>query len=435
MDRQQSLLVPNNFGLIRCAANLGKPQFNTTAIVCQPAKVVALQGSSGTPMSNAEEDSNKGSSTSRISMGKILPFGTGLANPDAHNLFLAAVIDSRPLPAHQALPSATVRSGGAGVNTPRNGRYVHESPIIRGADESQGRALGLHLDECRHCSPESSFEVLVGQTAKRAGVEPRALAVRTLLHLPRLASHGGWLTKSQVQRELTIQAKRLRGDVEGARRHVPVTRFLLSELLFEQTDTSRAAPVLNALHYLRSARPGSLYFAMVDPIERLPVCLCSVSPLEWKCVARQIRSMSRIPQEKVWDVSRVYSVNDSPRNVISTLLSRVRSYFKHNMPEVDLLVTAVDPNLGFTGASYRAANWQQWMTVKARPYLYENCRYVSPRQLRERYGTANLTMLQNRYPTRFQMSRAALLDSMIYCGCVKGKTKIILVQDRRQLHR
>ena len=46
-------------------------------------------------------------------------------------------------------------------------------------------------------------------------------------------------------------------------------------------------------------------------------------------------------------------------------------------PPADLLVTAVDPNLGFTGCSYRAANWQQWMTVKARPYLYENGRYVS----------------------------------------------------------
>ena len=59
------------------------------------------------------------------------------------------------------------------------------------------------------------------------------------------------------------------------------------------------------------------------------------------------------------------------------------------------------------------------MTVKARLYLYENRRYVSPRQLRERYGTANLTVLQDKYPNRFRMSGAALLDSMIYGCCVK----------------
>ena len=75
------------------------------------------------------------------------------------------------------------------------------------------------------------------------------------------------------------------------------------------------------------------------------------------------------------------------------------------------------------------------MTVKARLYLYENRRYVSPRQLRERYGTANLTVLQDKYPNRFRMSGAALLDSMIYGCCVKGGAEIMFVQDRRQLRR
>ena len=50
------------------------------------------------------------------------------------------------------------------------------------------------------------------------------------------------------------------------------------------------------------------------------------------------------------------------------------------------------------------------MTVKDRLYPYENRRYVSPRQLRERCGIANLTVLQNKYLNRFQMSGAALLD-------------------------
>jgi hypothetical protein len=100
-----------------------------------------------------------------------------------------------------------------------------------------------------------------------------------------------------------------------------------------------------------------------------------------------------------------------------------------------LLVTAVDPNLGFTGCSYRAANWQQWMTVRARPYFYENGRYVSPRQLRERYGTANLIELEAEFPGRFQKSRVRLLDSMIYCSTLNGGTRVVLAQDMRRLHR
>ena len=95
----------------------------------------------------------------------------------------------------------------------------------------------------------------------------------------------------------------------------------------------------------------------------------------------------------------MFSVDGAPRNAISALLSKVRTYFRRNMPKVGLLVTAVDPNLEFfTGCSYRAANWQQWMTVRARPYLYDNGRYVTPRQLLERYGTASLIELQAKYP-------------------------------------
>jgi hypothetical protein len=110
-------------------------------------------------------------------------------------------------------------------------------------------------------------------------------------------------------------------------------------------------------------------------------------------------------------------------------------YVRHNMPSVELLVTAIDPNLGFTGCSYRAANWQQWMTVKARPYLYENRRYITPRQLRERFGTANLGKLQFKHPGIFEKSKVSLLDSMIYCNRVNGATEVVPAEYRPRLHR
>jgi hypothetical protein len=271
--------------------------------------------------------------------------------------------------------------------------------------------------------------------ACRVGVEPRALAVRALLHLPRTASYKGWISTWQVQRELRISAQRLRTDALGVRSKVPVGRFLLRDLIFEEIDSSRAVPVLTALHYLRSTRPGSRYFALVDPVERLPVSLCSLSPLQWTCVANQIRAEFNIPPQRVWDISRLYSVDGAPANAISSLLSKARIYLRQNMSFAELIVTAVDPNLSFRGCSYRAANWQQWMTVKARPYLYENGRYVSPRQLRERYATASLAELQAKYPGRFEQSRARLLDTMIYCSSVKGETKVVPAQEIRRLHR
>jgi hypothetical protein len=328
-----------------------------------------------------------------------------------------------------------VRSEELVLNAPGGQQHRGSCLLGSGGQPAADADSPLHLDECRTFSPASTFGALAGQVARRSGVEPRALAVRTLLHLPRIASYNGWIRRWQAERELRISAERLRRDARAARNYLPVEKFSLRELAFELIDPYRAVPVLTSLHYLHSIRPHSVYFALVDPIERLPVSLCSVSPLEWKCVGSQLWTRFSIRPERVWDITRVYSADAAPANAISLLLSRVRVYFRRNVPSADLLVTAVDPNLGFTGGSYRAANWQQWMTVQARPYLYECGRYVSPRQLRERFGTSSLVELQAKYPGRFQSSRVRLLDSMIYCCSVSGETKIVPAQERRRLHR
>jgi hypothetical protein len=342
--------------------------------------------------------------------------------------------DCPTLPKGSNLPR--VRSGELVLDARWEELHRSVSRGIGAVDQSAaGVGSRLHLDDCRSFSPASSFGALVREAACRADVEPRALAVRVLLHLPRVASHEGWVTRSQAQRELRINAERLRCDVRAARSHVPIDSFSLRELAFEKIDSSRALPLLESLHYLRSARQGSLYFALVDPINRLPVSLCSVSPLEWKRVSSQISAQFAVPREGIWDVSRVYSVDSAPPHAISSLLSRVRTHLRRNIPSADLLITTVDANLGFTGGSYRAANWQQWMTVKARPYLYENCVHVTPRQLRERFGTSSLVELQAKYPRRFQSSRVRLLDSMIYCCSVNGETKVVPARERRRLHR
>jgi hypothetical protein len=290
------------------------------------------------------------------------------------------------------------------------------------------------MDECRGW-PTSRFGAMVRQTASRLGVEPRALAVRTLLHLPRIASRAGWMRRRDVDRELSFNAERLRRDVGAAKRYVAADSFLLRQLSFEFIDSTTAEPVFTLLHYLGSARPGALNFALVDPAQRLPVTLCSVSPLEWKRVAGQIHLQFGISATDMWDVSRVYSTDIAPRNAISLLLANVRNYIRRNVASKALLVTAVDPNLGFTGSSYRAANWQQWMAIQARPYIYERKRYASPRQLRRRFGTLKLTELQSKYPGVFEQSRVHLLDSMIFCCRVAGPTQSVPPQDRRRLHR
>jgi hypothetical protein len=367
-------------------------------------------------------------SSTLLPFGKQLAVSTGLIFLWQEDFFVACATPARRASVRRVHPGEQV----VGIACDELHGSVSSAP---GGNQRISAGSRISLEECRSLGRASFFGELVTRTARRVDVEPRALVVRALLHLPRVASQNGWMTRREVEQELEIIGDRLRLDVLAARAHVPHEKFALCELAFEKIDSSRALPVLTLLHYLQSARPGSLYFALVDPIGRLPVTLCGVSPLEWKRVASRISAQFDIPPGGVWDVSRVYSIDGAPPNAISALLSRVRTYMRRHMSTVDLLVTAVDPNLGFTGGSYRAANWQQWMTVSARPYLYENGHYVSPRQLRERYGTGSLDELQIRFPGIFQKSKVRLLDSMIFCSNINEKTKVVPAHEMRRLHR
>lgn len=314
----------------------------------------------------------------------------------------------------------------------------------KGATRHNEVSDAISLRDC--VALDASFQDLATREAGAEGVDPRALAVRTLLHLPRVTRRDRRIPIAGIVGELRATARQLAEDTKAAGHLVsfgpleaaaPRSRvYDLKLFQFTQIDDGQAADIFSHLHYLRSARPGSRNFALLDPHDERPVSLCSVSPLEWRRVGHAIAGQFGVPMEQAWDVSRVYAVNHAPRNSISYLLSQVRSWLRHHETGVKLLTTAVDTNLSFTGSSYRADNWRHWVTVQPRPYLYHNRRYVSPRQLRTQYGTSNITELAERYPRdRFEQSRVPLLDTMIFCIRVSAETESIPPESRRRLHR
>lgn len=295
----------------------------------------------------------------------------------------------------------------------------------------------ISLEACR--TQRQDFLKLVDRLVERLGegvdnFDSRALIVRALLHLPRVAGTTGVLTRRQVDAELRRSARQLLKDQENVKRWVPTQELELDKLTFVAGEKTASAEIFDSLHYLRNSRPGAVNYALVDT-EGRPVTLCSVSPLEWKRVGKQITKQFGVPMEAVRDVSRVYSFDSAPFNAISFLLARVRHHIRKVSPEVRLLSTAVDPNLGFTGTSYLAANWQRWMTIKARPYMYFDECYVTPRQLRTRFETTNVDLLKNTYPGQFQDSSVNLLDSMIFCSRIKGPTEYVPPAEQRRIYR
>lgn len=290
----------------------------------------------------------------------------------------------------------------------------------------------MYLQRC--ADPDSPLAEVVDGAARRHDVDRRALTVRALLHLPRIARFDGYLKMSDVAREIAALATELSKELKATEDLVSENLFALERLKFSEINTDVPDRIISSRHYLRSSRPGSCNFALLDPDHGLPVSLCSVSPLEWRRVAGQIQARVGVPPERVWDVSRVYSCASAPPNAISYLLARVRRTLRD--AKVELLTTSVDQNLGFTGASYLAANWKHWFTVKPRPYLYHAGRYVSPRQLRARFGSSRIDQLREDHPTEvFERSRAPLRDTLIFCCRINGETEAFPEDWRRPLHR
>ncbi|WP_371401767.1 hypothetical protein OHA10_28090 [Kribbella sp. NBC_00662] len=228
-------------------------------------------------------------------------------------------------------------------------------------------------------------------------------------------------------------AARLRSDQRAVRDLIPRRKYALSDLEFRRIGKD-ADRVFNSMHYLRNARRGSLNFALVDKQTGTPVTMCSASPLEWRRVADVLRSQFDVPRAAAWDLSRVYSFDGAPANAVSHLLAQVRKYFRQQ-GDVELLTTVVDPNLGFTGVSYRASNWQQWMTVRARPYLYYKGKYMSLREMWAEFPSVRRIDDLCAVDRKATRSQVELKDSLIFCCRIRGATERVTSEAQQRILR
>jgi len=265
--------------------------------------------------------------------------------------------------------------------------------------------------------------------------ELRSVAVRTLLHLPRVADHGGFVTKEQIDADVDRFAEQLAAD-QGAVKNLISTREVedLDDLEFKRLDADGPAEIFDHLHYLRRARAESDYYALVNPADGLPVSICSVSPLQWRRVGQQLTRQFGVPMGAVREVSRLFTCDVAPKNSVSRLLKMLRKALESES-DAQLLSTVVDPNPGFTGASYRASNWQQWMTVRARPYLYYDKNYMSLREMRARFPAYRSIDELCDKETKAERSRVKLRDSLIFCYRIRAVTERVPVEEQHRLTR
>lgn len=119
-------------------------------------------------------------------------------------------------------------------------------------------------------------------------------------------------------------------------------------------------------HYLRSAPPGYrfalefLRYPNGRTSERIGAMLLG-------------RPTSRsLDHKRVLELTRMYFVDDTPPNMESWALARMRKWVRVWMPEVRLLLAYSDPSVGHQGTVYEADGWAPFGQTATRTVGWKN---------------------------------------------------------------
>ena len=264
-------------------------------------------------------------------------------------------------------------------------------------------------------SPE--LRATAARAAERRGVSAHEVFVRLLLQLPRDASADAMIGARLVAEEADrLSAEMCEATSDYAAWQKPPGRSEISpsDLEVDEVDETTARLVLERFHYLRSFRLGSEHMGGVlrDENDERLVALLTLSALDVPTIAERLPDGVAATETMV--LSRVFAFDWAPRNTLSFLMGRLTRVLRRRPTPPRLLITYVNPNVGFTGASYRAANWVLWAREVGTRYAYFDGRYTTDRELARTFGTSDPAALREIVGDRIAFSRMTLQPLNLY---------------------
>lgn len=101
-------------------------------------------------------------------------------------------------------------------------------------------------------------------------------------------------------------------------------------------------------HYL-AKRPAVVLLCLIAEREGRPIgCIIYSAPP---------REAEKRYGGKVWELARVYLLDEIPKNAETWLIGQSVRYIKRNHQGVEYLLSYADPSAGHAGTIYKAANW------------------------------------------------------------------------------
>jgi len=142
------------------------------------------------------------------------------------------------------------------------------------------------------------------------------------------------------------------------------------EITFSLVDPSTGELIQTKLHYLSNYRTDTFYhYGLFRKGEKYPFSYLAISSLDRKYILDVIPFETGFKDIMV--VTRLYNINNSPRNSASLLLSLARSDIKSKHRNVKALVTSVNPNVLFTGSSFKSAAYELFALMPFEPLYYQ----------------------------------------------------------------
>ncbi len=213
--------------------------------------------------------------------------------------------------------------------------------------------------------------------SEKCGISPLDLRLRVLLHLPRYRAEqldDEDLIHKEVER-LALKTLDLQREFTEWTTQEPICLLDKTRAYVCETSADMAAIIHERFHYIGSGRDGR-HFALQFADRQMPAALVTLSEMDVQKLKAYLPTARGKPSLVL---SRMFSFRWAPRNSITYLLGWVGRWLK-NEKQLESLLTWVNPNLGFQGSSYRAANW---IHIGSEPttYRYIKGDYLTARQL------------------------------------------------------
>ncbi len=230
-------------------------------------------------------------------------------------------------------------------------------------------------------SISDSVQCALDEISAKTQINQRDLRLRLLLHLPRF-SPSQLACYELVREEARRLAVRLLSRLQDYRSWTgrsPIHQLIRSQMFLQPCSSDMARQIHERFHYIGSYHEGVAHLGLfVRETEDVPMILATLSPMDILHLDGLFPSDE--DKRRVLILSRVFAFDWAPKNAISFLLGRVYKWVRENLPHVHLLLSYVNPNLGFTGSSYLASNWKPFIEI-APVYSYLEGNYVTYRTL------------------------------------------------------